>query len=203
MVWLGIGAQSPRLATAHTVETTHGIDGCGGKLTKKSAKTAGAVVENDVADTMGNLSYADASKGGGHEVVDGRWLYLATELPHKGSAKGVWGRLPKGESVAAGGVIVEVAMIRMGKQIGGELVVVPNKALLEILVYGVHIDLGKLFVHDEAVEAMDKDIDACGLKGCYPRMLGGVVVMVRAPYPIIKTFCLRQLSGAASVVSHR
>ena len=91
MVWLGIGAYSPRLATAPTVETTHGIDGCSGKLTKKSAKTTGAVVENDVADTMGNLSYADTSKGSGHEVVDGRRLYLATELPHKGATKGVRG----------------------------------------------------------------------------------------------------------------
>ena len=94
-------------------------------------------------------------------------------------------------------------MIRMGEQIGGELIVVPHKALLEILVYGVHVDLGKLLVQDKAVEAMYQDIDACGLKGCYPWMLGCAVITVCSPYPIVKALYIRQLGRAASMVSHR
>ena len=203
MIRLGIWPYSPSIATAHAVETTHRIDGCSGKLTKKPPETAGTVVKNDVAHAIGNLSYADASESGGHEVVDGSRLYLATELPHQGAAKGIRGRLPEGKPVAAGGIVVEIAMIRMGKQIGGELIVVPHKALLEILVYGVHVDLGKLLVQNKAVEAMYQDIDACGLKGCYPWMLGCAVITVCSPYPVVKTLYIRQLGRAASMVSHR
>ena len=101
MIRLGIWPYSPSIATAHAVETTHRIDGSSGKFTKKPPETAGAVVKNDVAHAIGNLSYADASESGGHEVVDGSRLYLATELPHQGAAKGIRGRLPEGKPVAA------------------------------------------------------------------------------------------------------
>ena len=43
-------------------------------------------------------------------------------------------------------------MIRMCKKIGGELVVIPYKAGLDVLVDGMEIDFGKVFLEDVAVK---------------------------------------------------
>ena len=54
-------------------------------------------------------------------------------------------------------------MVWVGKKVGWELVVVPYKTFLEVLVDGVHIYFRKLFVHNKAVETMHKEVDARGL----------------------------------------
>ena len=68
-------------------------------------------------------------------------------------------------------------MIWMGEKVGGELVIVPYESMLEILVDGVEVHFGKVFIHDEAVKAMHQEIDACGFISRYPWMLVAIIVM--------------------------
>ena len=67
-------------------------------------------------------------------------------------------------------------MIWMGEKVGGELVIVPYESMLEILVNGVEVYFGKLFIQDKAVEAVHQHIDACGFVCCNPRMLFAMIV---------------------------
>ena len=59
-------------------------------------------------------------------------------------------------------------MVGVGKQIGRELVIVPYKPMLEIVVYRVEIDLGEFLIHNKPVKALYKHIDAKGLQSGAP-----------------------------------
>ena len=91
MIRLCLMVYMPCFATHYAVEPTHRTDHEGSKLTQKAAESACAVIENDIAHPMGYLAYADASETCSHEVIDGRWLYLAAKLPHQRASYGVRG----------------------------------------------------------------------------------------------------------------
>ena len=142
------------------------------------------------------LSYTDTSKGGGHKVVYCRRLYLATEFPHQRAAKGIRCRLPEVQTVAACRIEIEIAVIGMGKEVGGELVVVPHEAFLKILVYGMHVYLGKVFTHNETVEAMHEDIYSCCLVGGNPRMFLSTIIVHCDIFALVADICQRHISRA-------
>ena len=114
------------------VEASHRTYHCRGELTQETTEPALTVVENDIADAMGNLADADTAERGRHQVVDGRRFLFAAHLPHQTASQCIRCRFPEGETVAAGGIVIKIAVIGMGEKIGGELVVVPNKTILRL-----------------------------------------------------------------------
>ena len=62
-------------------------------------------------------------------------------------------------------------MVWMGKQIGRELVVIPNKTRFYIVLDAMEGNLGKLLVHHKLVEALHTHIDGKSFQGSLPRML--------------------------------
>ena len=62
-------------------------------------------------------------------------------------------------------------MIGMCKQVGGELVVIPNESVADIVLDGVYADSGKVFVEDVSVEGPYSDVQSDGLYGCFPGLL--------------------------------
>ena len=61
-------------------------------------------------------------------------------------------------------------MIGVHEQVGGEDVVIPHKAVLEVLAPGVERGLGKVLIGDATVEEVHEGIDGCHLTQCPPRM---------------------------------
>ena len=55
------------------------------------------------------------------------------------------------------------------------MVVVPDKGVAPVAGDVLEVDLGKVLVHDKAVEAVDKYIDARGLGSRKPEVLVAVV----------------------------
>lgn len=51
--------------------------------------------------------------------------------------------IPKGKSVAACCIEIEISVIGVGEQVGGELVVIPYKTMLDIAPYAADTDLAK------------------------------------------------------------
>ena len=64
-------------------------------------------------------------------------------------------------------------MVRMGKEIGRELVVVPYETGLDIVLHGMDRNLRKLLVHHITVKCPYSSIDAKHFKGSKPRTLFG------------------------------
>ncbi len=66
---------------------------------------------------------------------------------------------------------IESAMIWMGKQIGRELVVIPDKSRFNIVLDAMEGNLGKLLVHHKLVEALHTHIDGessrAAFQGCF------------------------------------
>lgn len=111
------GPHAPCFARDDAVQTLDGIDDGGCCLTQESRETIGAVVENDVADAVCHLSYADASHGCSYQIVDGWRFFLACHFPHERSKEGVGSRLPEVEPTASCGIVVEVAVVGMAKRL--------------------------------------------------------------------------------------
>ena len=89
-------------------------------------------------------------------------------------------------------------MIWMGEKVGGELVIVPYESMLEILVNGVEVYFGKLFIQDKSVEAVHQQIDACGFVCSNPRMLLAMIVT----YALSRlAFCLMQEMSVRTVAT--
>ena len=62
-------------------------------------------------------------------------------------------------------------MIGVHEQVGGEYVVIPHEAILEVLAPRIERGLGKVLIRDATVEEVHEGIDACHLTQCPPRML--------------------------------
>ena len=60
-------------------------------------------------------------------------------------------------------------MVRMGYQIGCELVGIPNRTGLEVVLDCFEINTGKIFIEDESVGSPYGDVDAECLSCCEPR----------------------------------
>ena len=63
-------------------------------------------------------------------------------------------------------------MIGVCEQIGRELVIIPNKTMLEIVTNRFRTDTCKVFAHHETVESPYAYIHACSLYNCTPRTTG-------------------------------
>ena len=55
--------------------------------------------------------------------------------------------------------------------VGGELIRIPNRASLEILLDGMPIDPCEVLIHDKPVKSPDKQVHADRLSCCQPRTL--------------------------------
>ena len=65
----------------------------------------------------------------------------------------------------------------MCKEVRRELIVVPHEGVVPVVCDALEGDLRKVFVHDESVEAMHEDVDACRLcRRAQPSFLGIVRV---------------------------
>ena len=173
VVEVALGTYAPGFAGEQAVEGTRRTEDAGGQLAQETGKAATAVVEQQGGHTEGDLAQSDAAQSGGHEVVDGGWLYLGTGFPHQAAGKGVGGGLPEVHAAGTGGVEVEVAVVGMGKEVGGELVVVPHEAVLDVVLDGGEADFGKVFLHDVTVEGPHADVEPEGFDGGTPRMFAG------------------------------
>ena len=61
-------------------------------------------------------------------------------------------------------------MIGVGEQVGGELVVIPYKTMLDIAPYAADTDFGKVFVHYITVECPYSDIHSESFGSGTPRV---------------------------------
>ena len=77
VVFIVFATHPPRLAADNAVEFLHRTYHRGGQLAQQTVEAALAVIKQDIAYAVGNLTNADASKRCRHEVVDGRRFYLA------------------------------------------------------------------------------------------------------------------------------
>ena len=159
----------PCVASYHAVQPFYRAYKSAEELSHETRETSLAVVENEVRQSVGHLAYADAAHGCRHEVVDCGRLYFAHHFPHQASAERVWSRLPEAEAIAAGGVEIESSVVGMCEEVGGELVVVPHKAVLYVVSYSIDAYFSKLLVHHIAVKRPHEGVDAKHLKGGEPR----------------------------------
>lgn len=127
------GAHTPSITTDDAVEGSDRIKHAGGKLMPETGPPALTVVEGKGRGAVEDFSDGNAAEGSGEDVVDGCRLVLTPELPHQTAAEDVWTALPEVKTVGTGTVEVEIAVIGMGKLVGGELVVVPHKAIAEVV----------------------------------------------------------------------
>ena len=56
-------------------------------------------------------------------------------------------------------------MIRMGKEVGRELVIIPHKTVVDIMSDTAPTNLGKIFLHHISVEPIDGQIESETLHG--------------------------------------
>lgn len=63
-----------------------------------------------------------------------------------------------------------ISVIGVGEQVGGELVVIPYKTMLDIASYAADTDFGKVFVHYITVECPYSDIHSESFGGGTPRV---------------------------------
>ena len=73
--------------------------------------------------------------------------------------------------MGTGAVEVKIAVIWMGKLIGGELVVVPDESVSEVVSPCGGIRFGIIGIENEAVEIVDEEVYAHILSDGAPRML--------------------------------
>lgn len=171
MVLVVLASHPPSVTTDDAVQLFDRANDGTQKFPEESLESSLAVIKYQVADAMGHLTDADTTEGRCHEVVDSWRLYLAGRLPHQTATEGIRNRLPEVHAIAASRIEVQSSMIGMSKQIGGELVVVPYEAILDVVADGVHRNLGEILIHDKLVEALHAHIDHEGFKGCLPWML--------------------------------
>ena len=62
-------------------------------------------------------------------------------------------------------------MIGVHEQVGSEHVVIPNKAILEVLAPSMEGGLGKVLIGNHTVEEMHEGVYTRYLRQCPPRML--------------------------------
>lgn len=77
VVFIVFATHPPRLAADDSVKSLHRTYHRGGQLAQQTVEAALAVIKQDIAYAVGNLTYADTSKRCRHEVVDGRRFNLA------------------------------------------------------------------------------------------------------------------------------
>ena len=77
-----------------------------------------------------------------------------------------------------------ISVIGVGEQVGGELVVIPYKTMLDIASYAADTDFGKVFVHYITVECPYSDIHSesfgGGTQGCFFCRRGSVNVYMES-----------------------
>ena len=93
---------APSLAPDDAVEASHGVDDSGGGLAQEAAYPSVGIVEDEFTDAVCHLADGHTATSGGHDIIDGGRLHLATELPHQTAAEGIRSTLPEGKSVGAG-----------------------------------------------------------------------------------------------------
>ena len=167
MIAIMLVLDTPGIAADDAVQTLYGVDDGSGSLAQETLEASFAVVKDGEAQTVGHFTDSHSAAAGGYHVIDGWWLCLAQEFPHERTAQGVGSRLPERQSVGAGSVEVEVAVIRMGKQVGDEEVVVPHHAVGKVALQRVQGGLGEVGVQGPAVEQLHPHIDSRCF-GCSP-----------------------------------
>ena len=173
VVHVSVLAHDPRVAVDESVESLHRVGDKGGGFTQEAAEAACAVVQYERRYAVHDFTDADAAEGGSQHVVDSRRFHFTAELPHQAAAQSVRSTLPEVQSVAAGRVEIEVAVVRMCEEVGRELIVVPYEGVVPVVCDAFEGDLCEVLVHDEAVEAMHEDVDArCLCCGAPPSLLG-------------------------------
>ena len=88
----------------------------------------------------------------------------------------------------------------MGEEVGGELVVIPHKAVLDVVLNGIERNLGKVFIKDKTVETLHEGIDAKCLYSRLPWMFLLIVGIIKGEYGSgALPFLLNHLSQILSI----
>ena len=96
-----------------------------------------AVVEHEVGGAVKHFPYCRTSHRCGYDVVGRRVFTFHKHFPHCTAADGKQFGLPEVEAVGASGIVKQRPVVRVRKHVGAEVVVVPLKPMLEVLLYGV------------------------------------------------------------------
>ena len=171
VIFIISASHPPGIATQDSIQPLDRTDEGSQELSHETRKTRQAVIKYQIAHTMRHLSDGNTTKSSSHQVVDGRRFYLAGSLPHQTSTERVWHRFPEIHAMTSCSIEIESAMVWMGKQIGRELVVIPDKSRFYIVLDAMEGNLGKLLVHHKLVEALHTHIDGKSFQGSLPRML--------------------------------
>ena len=130
---------TPRLARYNSVKSTHRIDDCSTKLSEKTAKTPASIVQQQVWNAVQYFAKTYSAHRRGKNGVNGRRFHFAHKLPHQRTTQGIRCRLPERQTVATCRIIVQVAVVRVCKQVGRKLVVVPHKSIFKVLAYALEV----------------------------------------------------------------
>ena len=168
MVAVVVAAHAPRVAADDAVQALNGVDNGCRRLTQESGEALGAVVKHRQAQAVRHFTNGHAAATGGNDVVDGRRLRLAQELPHQRAAQGVGCRLPEGQPVRACRIKVEVTVVRVCKHVGDEEVVVPHHAVGEVPFQRAQRGLRELLFQHVTVKEMHAHVDASHLGSGLP-----------------------------------
>ncbi len=147
------------LARKHTVDASHGVEGCADDFAHDAAEACLGVVEEDVGCTMGNLTDGCSSDARGEEVVDGWTVGLAEEFPCERADDGVEKRHTIRQPMLARCVVEHAAMVGMRELVARVAVVVPHPPVGEVVLDDSLADARPRAVCYEVVPAEHQRID--------------------------------------------
>ena len=128
----------------------------------------------------------NSTKGGVHQVVDGRMLGLPCRFPDVGSRNGGQTGLVKVIAVAPKGIEVDLPMKGMIDLVGGELVIIPIPGTQALMIQEIlKADIGIGIFGNETVEGGWKCLRKEPLRTCPPEFLfpNGTQGFINAVFP--------------------
>lgn len=109
---------------------------------------------------MCNLSDAGSAYAGGEKIVDGRTVSFAEKFPCARTQKGIKHGNSIREAVLAGCIVEHAAVVRMGKLVARETVIVPYPSTCEVLMEHVAGDVCPYAVLHVVIPSEHKGVDS-------------------------------------------